>query len=528
MGLKDKIVGVTALLYLSPIVGLLVELALARTFGASTLVDAYRIAALIVIQCGGLLTDVLLRNLVVPIVARSRVEGRVTQGWQLALASGLLLLMVVAAGAVLALAHLDAVLALLAPGLPAAAIGSGRVLITAALAALVLRVVTGLLAALLQTEGIFWTQALGQMLFNLVMLAAILTLGITWRAQALAGAMVVGVALGLTLHVGMTLRATRLHHPRSLVADIEELPARLRVALGMAVPLSAIVAFQQWQIFVVGRTLTTVGEGALALLGYAEKLMQIGALPALALTTVLFPTLAEAAARHDQAALAARFVQGLRYLIFTTALVTALVVVAAEPLVILLFRGSALTGTELGRLVDLCRIEAFMIPAVAVVMLWRQHLYGLRRFGAAALVYLAVALAHVLVLPFGAAIGGLLGVAATQLAIMATCDLVVCVAIARLLGIGVSRRAALDLLRLGAATGAAAVAAWATRTTLAPWLDAGALGQALGLALICLASACAHLAVGRWLGLAEAGQVLALLGGRARRVLARRTPLASS
>ena len=73
--------GLTILSALSPATGLAVEVALAWRLGASSTVDAFRIASLLVVFGWSLFISEILPNVIVPVFAECRARGAEDEGW---------------------------------------------------------------------------------------------------------------------------------------------------------------------------------------------------------------------------------------------------------------------------------------------------------------------------------------------------------------------------------------------------------------------------------------------------------------
>jgi len=114
--------GLTILSALSPATGLAVEVVLAWRLGASSAVDAFRIASLLIAVGWSLFISEILPNVIVPIFSDCRARGAEDEAWTTAFSVANVFLIPTAAVCALAALWPGSVVNLLGPGLN----GSGR------------------------------------------------------------------------------------------------------------------------------------------------------------------------------------------------------------------------------------------------------------------------------------------------------------------------------------------------------------------------------------------------------------------
>jgi putative peptidoglycan lipid II flippase len=246
-----------------------------------------------------------------------------------------------------------------------------------------------------------------------------------------------------------------------------------------------------------------------------DKAFRIYQLPqgifSVAITTVLFPTLARFAARGARDDLRATMANGMRQIVFVLLPAAAAVLVLSEPMVRLVFQRGQFTASQTDLVSTALFWFAFSLPANGLFLLMTRTFFSLQRpwiptvISGANLAVTALA-ALALYGPFG--VGGI--VAATAIATTASV-IAQSVILSRELGGLELRRLADSALRIAA--GAAALAG----VSYGLWdlLDS-ALGRSLGGQLVSLsaglaAGAAVYLGVVRALRVPELEQILRLL-----------------
>ncbi len=316
--------------------GLVRDVAIASVFGATAEVDAYFVAQGLMNLALGLIAGALAKA-VVPVVAPAVAEGRPGPAHRSVATALAIALVVLGTGSIVVALLAREAVAIVAPGFDAATSALSAELTRVVLVATVLIAATNVLAAVAQSHGrFFWASAQG-IPFNVVMIVSASVFGPTHGVIALAGGFVVGSAARLALQL-IPLRELRVR----LIPTLDLADPRLRTIGRLVPPLLVGSAVHNVNTLVDQFVASLQGAGTVAALGYGWRIVSIGEMLVVAsLVTALYPAIgatAEPAGRAEMRRLVAR---GLTVATFILAPVVAVLVVAATPVVALLFgRGS--------------------------------------------------------------------------------------------------------------------------------------------------------------------------------------------
>ncbi len=186
---------------LGPAVGFLLELLLARTYGTSGLMDAFRIAALIHLFGLNILFTQLMPHVVVPAFSALAAREGTAGAWRATLSFNAVLSLAGALGVLVIALKADVVVSLLGPGLAAEVRPQAILLVCAACLSLVLIAFSGTLSAALGAIGILWPSRVTPPLISGLMIASIFWLHGRHPAFALAIGLTAGSAAVALLHV---------------------------------------------------------------------------------------------------------------------------------------------------------------------------------------------------------------------------------------------------------------------------------------------------------------------------------------
>ena len=324
----------------SRILGLAREAVITYFFGATGLVSAFRVAAIVPTMIYDLLIGGMLSAALVPVF--SQVADRDGKEALWALFSRVLsLVAAVLAGAVLLIELLAPQVAWLLgggfePGLQAAVTAMIRIITPALLFFGLSGVVTGLLYALKR----FSYTALGAAVFNLgIIIAAPLLKG-----QIDVYSLAVGVLLGALLQLSIQLpglRGTRLR----FAFDLSH-PA-LRRILALYLPIAAGLIISNLQIAIDRRLASTTGDSSIAWMANATTLVQLPhGLVAVAIALAVLPTLSRLSAAGNHEGFRRTLGQGLRLVLVLIVPATLGLLVLARPAVALLFQHGQFTAAD--------------------------------------------------------------------------------------------------------------------------------------------------------------------------------------
>ncbi len=283
--------GLAALSLLSPLAGLAVEMLLAWRFGASPVIDAYRVTVLLMLFGQQWLVTSILPYVIVPLFAEFRSQGKEEEAWA---AADTLSWLLVALGSGIALflfCRPVFVVHGLAPGME----GEGRLAAVFFVrwcgVAFIPLCWSGVACGILYAHEIFRIAPLAQFAANLALLLAILLSGAWPGSIAGVPSLTVGLVAGAWLSGALyAIRLTQVRrelalrpHPWSMRSGA------LRRVFRLAAPLIGGLVVGQATGAVVTRALSHLASGSLAAFGYSWKLGQIVLLVPSALSTVLFP-----------------------------------------------------------------------------------------------------------------------------------------------------------------------------------------------------------------------------------------------
>jgi len=327
---------ISLLALLSPLAGLLVEMALAWRFGAGPAVDAFRIASLLLLFSQQLFVLQILPHAIVPIFSEFCARGQQDQAWQTAFSLANLLLLPAGLLVLLAMVYPQFVVRFLAPGLAGEAQAVAILFLRCFLPVCVLMVWTGVATGVLYAYRIFWLPPAVQFAGNLVSIVLILALGRTLGPSSLILGVWLATLLSLALYLAQLAPLMRQAKAR-FTWTFEWKHPGVRKAFGLAVPLLGTLFLSQWIAVVVNRALSVLPPGNLATFGYAWKLGQVVSLVPISLATVLFPRLADARFGSPESEFRDLCTRALRMALFVTVPPTCLVYALRSSLVALLF-----------------------------------------------------------------------------------------------------------------------------------------------------------------------------------------------
>jgi putative peptidoglycan lipid II flippase len=331
----------------SRVLGLVREMVSAYFFGVSGLINAFTVAIQIPNLVRALVADAALSGAFVPVFSELLEKGEKQRAWRVA--STLFWLVLLVLGGVTALFILLAPLLMRPFGDPGGdfdlAVGLSRVLFPI----VVLLGLSGIVVGILHTYNQFALPALAPVAWNLVIILGLL-LGVprideeSAQLYLYAGVVVLGTLVQLLLPIPW-LR--RLDGSLTLVIDWRD-PAVKRV-LVLMLPVTLTIGLVNVNFVVDTLFASRLLDPELAPAAI-DKAFRLYMLPqgifAVAVTTVLFPTLARFAARSDTAGLRRALDSGLRQIAFLLVPAGLLSIVLAEPIVRLVYQRGEFTADD--------------------------------------------------------------------------------------------------------------------------------------------------------------------------------------
>ena len=331
----------------SRVLGLVREMVSSYFFGVTGLINAFTVAFAIPNFVRTLVADAALSGAFVPVFSELLEKGEKQRAWRVA--STLFWLTLLILGGVTALAILLAPLIMRPFGDPGGdydlAVGLSRVLFPI----VVLMGLSGIVVGILNTYHHFALPALAPVAWNLVIIVGLL-LGVpqiddeSAQLYLYAGVVVIGTLVMLLLPIPW-LR--RLDGSLTLVLDWRD-PAVKRV-LVLMLPVTLTIGLVNVNFLVDTLFASRLLDPELAPAAI-DKAFRLYMLPqgifAVAVTTVLFPTLARLAAREDTPGLRRVLDGGLRQIAFLLIPAGLLSIVLAEPIVRLVYQRGEFTEDD--------------------------------------------------------------------------------------------------------------------------------------------------------------------------------------
>ncbi|MFE6934036.1 lipid II flippase MurJ [Streptomyces sp. NPDC057699] len=500
--------GAAGLTVVAALLGLVRDQAVARLFGASHASDAFLIAWTVPEMAATLLIEDGMALLLVPAfslaLTRRAAGGHTQDPVRVLIADTLprLFAALACAGGLLIWGAPWAV-GILAPGLddPRLAVDCTRLTAVTVLTF----GITGYFSAALRAHGRFLGPAGVYIAYNIGIIGMTLALHSVWGVRAAAA----GVAVGSLLMILTLLPAfVRLVPGRRGKPAVRERGSGSAL-LGATVlaPVVLFVVSRQSQVFVERFLASSLPDGAISHLNYAQKVAQLPMVLSMMICTVTFPVVARAMAAGDREGARRRVERDLALAGTVVLLGTAMVLGCAPRIVEVLFQRGAFDAADTAATAGVMRVYALGLLGHTLVgalcrpffSAGRPTWYPLGAMGAGLLV--TTAAGALLTGPFGVN-----GIAAANAVGISTAALLM------LLGLGrraVAVRTGAVALSLARPAAAAAVAAAAGRlaTDLVP-------GPLPGLAAGCLAVPAAFLLAGFVLRMPEAVHLPALIRRR--------------
>ncbi len=399
--------GLLALTVPSLLAGLLLELVLARTYGSSSIVDAFRVASLVYLFALNLFFAHLIPHVVVPVFSFVSAQNGAELAWKLILSVNSWLGYCLAGPLIVACAKPQVLLNILAPSMASAAGSDATLLVRASVISFALLLISGTLTGALHANGIFWPSAVAPTLISVSTIVCVVASRPELAAEGLAAGLVLGSLLVTILHVlhvyslsssyGVRLRHWIVPLFHSQTAEF---------ARGFS-PLALAALSGQMINILVFRSLTGVAVGAAALYGYALKLTHFIYTPSAKFSTVVFPHLARthAAATSDQ--LYEILARSARVVLLVALPSAAVFWILRHPLVSALYGTSKLTSTDLAAVGNLFGILLLASPLGALTSLLTKACAARHRtvfpfLGAVVALLIVVLLIHPLSSAYGA------------------------------------------------------------------------------------------------------------------------------
>jgi putative peptidoglycan lipid II flippase len=498
----------------SRVIGLVREMVSAYFFGVSGLINAFTVAIQIPNLVRALVADAALSGAFVPVFSELLERGERKRAWRVA--STLFWLTLLVLGGITAVFILLAPLLMRPFGDPGGdfdlAVGLSRVLFPI----VVLLGLSGIVVGILNTYHHFALPALAPVAWNLVIVLG-LVLGVpridseSGQLYLYAGVVVLGTLVQLLLPIPW-LR--RLDGRLTMVIDWRD-PAVRRV-LVLMLPVTLTIGLVNVNFLVDTLFASRLLDPELAPAAI-DKAFRLYMLPqgifAVAVTTVLFPTLARLAARGETGGLRRALDGGLRQIAFLLMPAGLLSIVLAEPIVELVYQRGEFTATDT-TIVAQC-LQAFSIGLVfnGWMLILNRSFYAVQTNWVPTAIALGAVALNAAFDTFFYRLG-IWGIPLATSTVNVVASIVLLVMMRRRVGLEHVGRTLVVVLRVTLCSALAAGLAFATWYGLDAALGDGLVGQLVSLGAAFAVGGAVYLGAARALGVRELEALLLLRSRR--------------
>jgi putative peptidoglycan lipid II flippase len=329
--------------------GLVRQAALAHQLGAGRAADTY-LVAFAMPEFAFVALPIVLSPTVLPLFARRRIKDGEVNAWRFGIRAAILLTAILAGIALLVGLGAPLYINALAPGFSDVERRKAMQLVQPMLPAIVLQGLVVIAGAVLQVYRRFARPALTTAVYNLAFCAALFFLPLTSAVDRAAWSVLVGTGAGLLFQASLLWRCrpstpgTKVHrvHRDRWAQDMRQL-------VRVAGPMAAGYAVHHAILLVDRAMATTLGAGRTAVLHYAYHLaLVVGQVSGLAVSTALFPRMAEQGTTGDTLGMRITLADALRFVLMIGLPATCALVLLRAPVVeFLLYRGAfAQTSTS--------------------------------------------------------------------------------------------------------------------------------------------------------------------------------------
>jgi putative peptidoglycan lipid II flippase len=374
---------------LSRIAGLVREIVAASYFGITAPMSAFTIAFLVPNTVRSLFADAAIQAAFVPVFTEQLERGRRREAFHLA--STLIFVVAVVLGAITALFILLAplVMPIFAPGFEGEILDLTVSLSRLLFPILVLLGVSGLVVGVLNSYDRFSVFAIAPFFWNVAIIAVLVGLAPAFPEEDQIYAYAIGVLVGTVVQLAMLtydLRNTPFGIRRALLAPVGRRLGEafrdldVRRVLVLMLPVTISLGLINVNLLVNSFFGSLVSDQAPAGI---DKAFRIYMLPqgvfSVAVSTVLFPTLARFAARGALGDLRATMANGMRQIVLLLVPATAAILVLAEPMVRLVYERGAFDAEQSELVAEALFWFAFSLPFNGLFLLLTRTFFSLQR-----------------------------------------------------------------------------------------------------------------------------------------------------
>ncbi len=364
----------------SRVAGLAREVVAAGYYGTLAAMSAFQLAFLVPNLIRSLFADAALSAAFIPVFTELLEDGKRREAFRLAGAMFGLILAV--------LGTITVLMFVLAPVLIPAITGSefdaGLDLLTTGLSQVMFPIVVllglnGLVVGVLNAHDHFSIPALAPVVWNLVIIVALVALQGFFEGDDRIYAYAIGVLVGTVVQLGMSLAAFK-SIGFSMRISFDWRDRRIRQILVLMLPVTIGLGLINFNMLVNGILASEVSESAYAAINYAFRIYMLPqGMFSVAVATVLFPALSRLATRGDVAGLRGVLGTGTRQIALLLIPATVATLVLAEPMTRLVYERGEF-GTESTAMVSEALFWfSFSLPFSGVNLLLTRTFFSLQR-----------------------------------------------------------------------------------------------------------------------------------------------------
>lgn len=376
-----KSMGLTILLYLSPVIGMILEIVLLRMFSAGGVLDVFRALMTFMLMGQGVIASQLLKYAVVPQLADFRAKDQDREGLIFAMYFTLIVLSVLSPVVFVGLFHPESLLLMLAPGFSHELIREAAGLVQVTSFGFMLLTIVGSMSSVLHFYGIFWGQPLGQLLSNSITTIGVLIFGsvvVTYSGQfsLLKACIGIGLVVMLAIMIRQCLLIWKKTTPAKSGVNVVD---SIKLACTLILPQLIIISAEIIKPIAVNRALSQVGVGSIALYLLAFRLQMIGYLPVQAIVTVLFPSLSRLKNEVTPAELLKKFVRGSMNILILTVMISGVLWFLADIIVLIIGYLANLAKYQEEVVINIYRIFLCMAPFSALGLYYMESAFAFKQ-----------------------------------------------------------------------------------------------------------------------------------------------------
>ena len=323
-----------------------------------------------------MVSDTALSAAFVPVFSELLVKGRRKEAWRVATTISFLALIILGALSLLGMLFAPQVIRLIAPGYSDPSTIGLAVELTRIMFPLVL--LLGLCAicmGILNSYDHFALPALGPIAWNVVIISAVVAFARSYGFYAVAWGIVAGTVVQLGIQVPAVVRR---REPGALGLDLHNPAVRRVGALLWPVVLSLGLVNINW--FVDTIFASFISEPAPAVIDKAFRLFQLPqGVFAIAIGTVLLPSLARLAAAERMSEFKSMLVSGLRQVFFLTLPFTVFFLVLGRPTVRLIYQHGLFTAQDTDAVTSALTFFSLGMAFVSANTLLSRGFYGIQK-----------------------------------------------------------------------------------------------------------------------------------------------------